>query len=388
MSKYNYPSRYYADDKDVWDLLSEQRFNSRRLLRFARSRGIFLSPELSKDELVDYLSQLPFSFDDLMAFMRQIETEEKEEDLTSERIVTAATVDELQNALKHLQETRGTPHSEVYQITPTAEGVIVCVRYRELDHRSSRVLQWTDHTVEMQARKIATGFEVRYTETDRGRDIMVVLTDKLAGGEKKETRVDTINLSGVGDSVKRTEFFRLLIYGLDGLRVENVKDARMNRVVKDAQGKAKVETTDLSVNGEEEEEEPAEPPTAMLKRTTLTGDSVFQTKEFQEFCARGFFASRVVWTAVEKEGKARKFEFESEFKDAENCRRFAYRLRGSWERDEDGDLSLRKSNIGSADHQMLAGKLEVAAYTAMAQVSEPPAKKVEKTEANTQDTKV
>ena len=89
MSKFDYPSRYYADDKDVCDLLSEPKFNPKRLLRIARARGIFLSAELSKKTLIEYITRLPFSWSDLIQLIKSIETEEKDDDLTTGRITTA-----------------------------------------------------------------------------------------------------------------------------------------------------------------------------------------------------------------------------------------------------------------------------------------------------------
>jgi len=373
MSKFDYPSRYYADDKDVSDLLTEPKFNSKSLQKLLKGRGIFVSSELSREALIEYISQLPFSWRELIALLHEIETEEKEDHKTTGKFPTTATVAQFQDAIKEIQKLRGQSNSEVYNINATGDDIFVVVKYRELDHRSTRTLQWTDHTMEIHAKKTDKGFDLRYSATERGEDVVNAVLDKLADAEKKPKTVETIHLNAISDSIKRTQFFRSLVYGVAGLRPENVKDVRLNRVQVDPEGKAKLDTEELTLD-DEQGDEPDEPaaPAGKVRKTTFSGDSIFQAPEFQEFCKQGFFVSKVLWTAMEKDGAGRKFEFESEFKDAENGSGFRYRLRGQWLRDEDGELSLKRSAIGNSDRRQLSDKLEAAAYAALAEITASP----------------
>ena len=68
MAKYHYPSRYWADDKDVSDLFSQAKFGVRKLHQISKHRGIILSAELPKETIVEYLSTLPFSWAELIGF--------------------------------------------------------------------------------------------------------------------------------------------------------------------------------------------------------------------------------------------------------------------------------------------------------------------------------
>ena len=43
MAKYHYPARYWADDKDISDLLSQRKFAVNKLHQICKRRGILLS---------------------------------------------------------------------------------------------------------------------------------------------------------------------------------------------------------------------------------------------------------------------------------------------------------------------------------------------------------
>ena len=101
MSKPTHVARYYADDKDVFDLLSQATVSLVKLRAFLRTRGIVLSPSLTEEEISAYLPDLPIcpgpSFVALLAF---IETPDREDnfstcrladsDLDIQNVITAA----------------------------------------------------------------------------------------------------------------------------------------------------------------------------------------------------------------------------------------------------------------------------------------------------------
>lgn len=74
MPRFSHPSKYYADDKDIADLLDSPKFTKEKLLRLGQERGILLSPELPKETLRDHLSHLPFSWPQLQQLLNAIET--------------------------------------------------------------------------------------------------------------------------------------------------------------------------------------------------------------------------------------------------------------------------------------------------------------------------
>jgi len=372
MAKYHYPSRYWADDKDVSDLLSQGKFSLRKLHQIAKRRGILLSQELPKETIVEYLSTLPFSWAELINFLEEIESELRDPSLTSTEIERDVDLPAIENAIRRVRDFRGGLRQETYDITTTGETVNVSVRYQELNPLSTRMLQWTDQRVELQISKLDKKVQVRHGATERGGEIAKTILKELQPTDGPPAPIHEISLEHIADNEKRTDFFRKIIFRLEGLRTENVMDLRLNKLSLDEEGNAQIETEEISLDPIDQiaPDDSSGTPVATVRRTVLSGDSLLQATEFHDFIKKGFFISRATWTAVESTGQGRKFEFEAEFKNPEKATNFTYKPRGFWDRDEDGNLVLKKTDPKLDDKRILIQKLEAAAKIALAEVSD------------------
>ena len=90
MPRYDHPSKYFADDKDIADLLDVPKFSKRKLLQLALDRGILLSHELPPETLRDQLSRIPFSWLQLQSLLDTIKTPDAEEKVTTCRYESSA----------------------------------------------------------------------------------------------------------------------------------------------------------------------------------------------------------------------------------------------------------------------------------------------------------
>lgn len=371
MAKYHYPSRYWADDKDVSDLISQPRFTSRKLQQIAKRRGIIVSEGLSKEAIVEYLSTLPFSWADLIGFLEEIESELRDPSTTSTELERDVDIPAIENAVRAVRDGRGNTRQETFEITTAQNTVNVTIRYQELNPQVTRMLQWTDQRAEIQICKLEHGVKIRHAATERATEIAKAIQEALQPTEGPAAAVHEISLEHITDNEKRTDFFRKIILHLDGLRPENVMDVRLNKMSVDEQGNTRIETEEMSLDegAAEETEEAAN--VGSVKKTVLSGDSLLQAPEFHDFIKKGFFISKAIWTAIEATGNGRKFEFEAEFKNPEKATNFTYKPRGCWERDEDGNLVLKKTDPKLDDRRILIEKLEKAAKQALAEISAP-----------------
>jgi len=376
MAKYHYPSRYWADDKDVSDLFSQAKFGVRKLHQISKHRGIILSAELPKETIVEYLSTLPFSWAELIGFLQEIESEQREPSLTWSEIERDLDIPQIETAIKNVRDLRsGLRKKETYEITTNGDTVNVVVKYQELNHLSTRILQWTDQRVELQLIQTAGKIKVRHGATERGSDIANAFIKELQPPEGPQAPTLAISLENITCHVKRTDFFRKIIFNLEGLRAENVMDVRLNRIQVDEDGTPQVETGVLTLEPEPlmagvNNGEAVSAPAATVRKTVLSGDSLLQSREFQDFVGKGFYITKAVWTAVENSGAGRKFEFEAEFKNAEQASDFTYKPKSCWERDGSGELARSKAAPKLDDRRILIDKLEEAAKRALAEISD------------------
>ena len=93
MPKIKFESKYYAEDKDVFDLLKSSSLTFARLLKIARDRGIYISETESRDAVINYISELPFSWPQLSALMAEMESEDKEDKFSFLQIEDQSTTD-------------------------------------------------------------------------------------------------------------------------------------------------------------------------------------------------------------------------------------------------------------------------------------------------------
>src|ERR1043166_1154951 len=83
MAKHAHVSRYYADDKDIADLVSQSGIKAHQLAAFLRERGIIVSPKLSKEEMIGYFRFISFAWPDFDILVARLNRPDREEDFTS-----------------------------------------------------------------------------------------------------------------------------------------------------------------------------------------------------------------------------------------------------------------------------------------------------------------
>lgn len=357
MSRYEYPSKYYADDKDISDILDTQKFNLKKLLSLALRRGIIFSSELPRETVRDQLSRMPFSWRQLKELLDAIETPDTQEKETSCRYLSTASPEELQKALSDVREIRGETADESYVIRKSDNTTVVRVIYREVDSSTTRVMQRVHKEMEIHIHQTENGFDFRYPANGRAQEVIEKITNLLPlpiGHEKPKPQV--IELSGVIDPAMRTEFFIRLMDGMAGFKRRDVIDLKLNRIPNN------LDDDDDENDGNEEKEKEVR---GMVKRLTLAGEALLSSPEFSRLRDDGFFISRTVWEALEISGEGRIFEIEALFRNPEAGTSFCYLVRGVHNRDEFGDLQITKRAISMQEKTRIYQIIEAAAHAAI-----------------------
>lgn len=358
MPRYDHPSKYFADDKDISDILDAPKFGKKKLLALALARGIILSPELSRETIRDHLSRMPFSWLQLRELLDTIETADAQEKETTCRYESAATSEELQKVLSDIRDIRGETSDESYVIRKTETGVIVRITYREVDHSSTRVMQRIHKEMEIHIESISGGYEFRYPSNGRAQEIVEKLTDMLPVPEGKEKpKRETVELSGIVDPAMRTEFFIRLMDGMEKFKRRDVIDLKLNRMIIEADFE----------DGEDDKDKEAEIK-GLVKRLTLTGEALLSSPEFDRLRKDGFCINRTVWEAKETTGAGRVFEIEAQFRNPDGGTGFCYLVRGMHEIDDVGDVQVTKRPLMPDDRKRINQAIEMSAYAAVAAI--------------------
>jgi hypothetical protein len=133
VSKPTHVSRYYADDKDIFDLLSQGTVSLPKLRVFLRLRGIILSPVLPKEEICRYLQTSPLSWPQLETLLEIIETPDREDKFSTCQIpATDLDIQKVVAAAAAVQQERGALQGEVYRPSVSQDGALeLAVDYTE-----------------------------------------------------------------------------------------------------------------------------------------------------------------------------------------------------------------------------------------------------------------
>lgn len=358
MPRYDHPSKYYADDKDISDILDAPKFSTKKLLSLALDRGIILSGELPPETIRDHLSRIPFSWLQLRELLDTIETPDAQEKETTCRFQSSASSEDLQKVLADVRELRGETADESYAIRKAQTTTVVRIIYREVDHATTRAMQRIHKEMEIFIEPMDGGYEFRYPANKRAQDIVDKITNLLPVPEGQEkAKRQTVELSGIVDPAMRTEFFILVMDGMDGFKRRDVIDLKLNRIPNDD---TEDDDGDTELTAEKESEVKG-----LVKRLTLTGEALLSSPEFARLRNDGFFISRTVWEAKQIVGAGKIYEIEVQFKNPEMGTGFCYLVRGVHNIDSSGDVEVTKRAISLLDRTRINQAIEAAAYSAM-----------------------
>lgn len=303
-----HPSKFFADDKDIYDLLMSQRrrLGDDVLRRFLRERGIVVGPTLEREHLVAYLSRLPFGWQDLQALLERVGSVAHRAPHTSSEAV-AVTVDQIEAAAQAVQEERGERRGEVYKVIRRPDGSLeVQLAYSVLDTTKNRLRQRSQQHATIAIDPGPSGVRVRYPEEERAREVAEAIIFRALGDPKEHVR-ETISLDGCSPA-QRTMFFEKLMQGIAGFSLRTVTRAGFRRLDdKTSDSELDGESDGAGLPGEEDDAG------ARILRVQLDGAGVFSSTEFQALKSSGFYVSATVWRSRMDGGEGLDAEFEARF---------------------------------------------------------------------------
>lgn len=311
------------------------------------------------------MSKLPFSWNQIQAVMDEVASEDREEKLTTCKIESKPATAQIEEAIRSTEQARAETNGEHYQIGQNKDGsVTLKIVYSEPDFQKARLIQRREREAVIEIHPTASGLDVRHTQTDRTNEILQQIVSALtpAEVEKKPVR-RTVELSGVRDHTKRTQFFLNLFSGMEGLRLREVRDLKVDRILVDQEEPA-------SDDEQQQKGREQQALKTLVRKVALTGENILLSPQYQQLANDGFFISKAIWISGETSGKGRLFEFEAEFKEAQTATQFAYHIRGVYDRDEDGELARTKSELDESEKNILKNCLEAAAYSSIERVTQ------------------
>lgn len=351
------PNQFFATDKDIFDLLAsaKQKLTEGVLRDIARDRGIFFSPNASRDELADALSLLPFTLNELLDLMDRRETSRRNEKTTTITLDAQLEADDIKAAIKEYQEEVG-PTEKVDSHLKGADEVVLNVEYDEMDYSRTRLIQRQRHDATIKFLQQNGKTVVRLPASEKSQRIVENLTSRIESRRKAVVPRETIELDPDFDAGERTTFFTRLMSELPGYALKGVTNLRIS-----PSRRSDANTNDDSENIDEDEREVASQEMLVIVRSmALTGENLMASEEYQALRKRGFFITSITWRADQTSIPYDAPHLHAEFADGEAGTGFKYSVKGIY-RFQEGFYTKTARPADDTEREALYGLLEATA---------------------------
>lgn len=316
---------YYANDKEIYDALmsAKQKINEKVILELAKDRGVFLSANESREDLISKISSLPHDYHDLKTLLEQREHIGRAEKLTSVTLNAALTVEEIKAVIK--EYTAESPADE--RVTHHAKGsehVVVNIRYSDVDYGKTRLIQRTPKEAGIEFHVEANQTVIRMPANERAKVIYEKLKDKLDSNKKAEIPAVRIEINEFTSPELRTEFFTSLISTMKGFRPENVTSVKVEKL------KIESDEEELDFEDDQSTEEAKQEALSLVRNVALKGETLLASEEYQSLVKKGFFITSIIWRSKLIKSPHPLIEFEAAFDEPELGKGFKYFVRGAY----------------------------------------------------------
>lgn len=285
---------YYFDDKDLFDaIFSTRRHFSDLFLRDqAANRGIFFSYRGDSRKYISNFFATWFNDFEMLSIIKdRLSIAQRRPRYEPERIVTednGAVVpvppDKIEDALEVIKDNFSDKSMQSFDFTKNKDGSFTGVyNYVDIDYSQTTLKQQRKRADSIIVRPSDNGLEISAPCGSGGDKIKDLLVTKLSESNLKVKRV-RIELKGDATAEERFVFFRDIIIGMCNMTLETVTELRLSSV-------------DVQVDGDtdvDNDQQAAREFTKLLK-AHLQGSNLFDTIEFQELKAKGFFPFEVRW---------------------------------------------------------------------------------------------
>lgn len=368
MSKYIQLARCYFDDKDIEDLLSNPRFSQRALLQIAKERGVFLSPDDSREDIVRYLSMQYFDWtakSSIAARLNKAEAEEKRATVQFERVATLTAIEKAAEKVKQeLPQNR-----ETVNVSKVGDRLVLSGTYIDVDPTRSKAMQREQRQFMVEFAVDKGAVKAEYTHSERaGALISKIVTELKADEATKDTSVRRVSMSGIKDPALRTDFLLKVRTGLAGFRPLDVHDLNVDHrfeIAPEEDGddeNDEEEETESSATAEEEEVK------SLVRSAALHGNGLLTCDLYQKLRESGYYIYKLAWSARELEGEGRAMDFEAGFDDPVRGEGFAYDLRRVLPSESDKETGKTQHELLLAERPRVRRIIADAVYAALAEI--------------------
>lgn len=301
-------SRIYFTEKDIYDALmsSKRTMTMSLLLDLARDKGILLSSEDAREDIIKYLSSLVYDYYDLNVLIEHITPAYKKEKSKVTKINTVIDVNQLKAITKNINDSNTT--IQVTSAVDNPNKTVLEVEYDELDFSKTRLRQKIRKKSTIEITKDNGKSIISKPSNDKVDEIMESILGVIEQKTNEKIHEDKIDLYGWSHGQK-IEYFTTLI--------ESIDECKLLDVIK------------VSVN-HEDNPEAEEDVLNMITNASFKGKGLLATPEYQKLKNDGYFITSIIWKSEELKKNGDYIEFEAGLSSASKSEEVMFTAKGAY----------------------------------------------------------
>lgn len=309
MKKGNLESRIYFTEKDIYDALmsSKRTMTMPLIIDLARDKGILLSSEDSREDLIKYLSSFVYDYYDLNVLLNHITPSYKKEKSKVTKIDAKIDANHLKTVSKEITDDNVTIHVSVDPNNPNK--TTLKIEYDEIDLSKTRLRQKVRKESSIEITEENNTSIISKPSNEKIDEIMKMLLEGIEKKSNSKISENKINLYGLRHNQK-IEYFTSLI--------SSIEECTLSDVVK------------VTVNNEEDNPEVEEEVLNMITNASFKGKGLLLTPEYQKLKDDGYYITSIIWTSIEVKKNGDKIEFEASIITSKECEEVNFAAKGAY----------------------------------------------------------
>jgi hypothetical protein len=377
-----YQATLFSNESDIYTALHSNgaKITDVTLRKIAFNRGLIFPSNLSKELLIEKISDLPFSYNHIREVQDKLATKSSQDVFSVKRIYDEFDIEKLYDVVNKVKENRPKllGHEKIDHFSGL-QTYHISIDYTEFDFRRGK----------FQQKKLYSGgiifivkkdyVSVRYNYTPRISEILNQVIDTYSSTVSNNIIVNEIDLSSIIDTDLRN-IFAVHLYdfngnykktgfeyaGLEKVRVSRIKtpldingDNLERNVNEETQelskfGHSTDNQDDDDINSQEMASDDAENLTFNINNAAYDGLSLVNAPQIKELCSDGFYRSLIRWKSFSTAVKNHTITFELSFDDKYLGRNIKFRALYK----ESNSVSAEREKLSDADFDQVMKQLE------------------------------
>ena len=378
-----YQATLFSNESDIYTALhsNHSKITDVTLRKIAFNRGVIFPSSLSKEVLIERISDLPFSYDHIREIQDKLATKSSQDVFSVKRIYDDFDIEKLYDVVNKVRDNRPKllGHEKIDHFSGL-QTYHISIDYTEFDFRRGKFQQKKLYSGSI-VFIVRSGYvSVRYNYTQRISEILDQIIETYSSTVSNNININEIDLSSIADTDLRN-IFSVHLYDFDGnyiktgfeyaglekVRVSRIK-TRLDINDDSFEGNTPEDKQELSgnfasspenenhddTNDQEIASDDDENLTFNINNAAYDGLSLVNAPQIKELCNDGFYRSLIRWKSFSSSIKNYTVTFEFSFDDKYLGRNIKFRALYK----ESNASSGAREKLSDADFDQVMKQLE------------------------------